>query len=67
MQILKIVSNLNNRCAKIEPLIETTVKKWLVCLFVLMFYDPVNPMGSCQGRSVYQTTLSLERFSPINS
>ena len=25
---------------------------WLVCLFVLRFYGPVNPMGSCRERSV---------------
>ena len=27
------------------------------CLFVLQFYSPVNPLGSCQARSVYLTTL----------
>ena len=27
------------------------------CLFVLRFYGPVNPMGSCRARSVYLTTL----------
>ena len=27
-----------------------------VCLFVLRFYGPVNPMGSCRARSVYLTT-----------
>ena len=26
-----------------------------VCLFVLRFYGPVNPMGSCRARSVYLT------------
>ena len=25
-------------------------------LFVLQFYGPVNPLGSCQARSVYLTT-----------
>ena len=30
------------------------------CLFVLRFYGPVNPMGSCRARSVYLTTLLLE-------
>ena len=25
-------------------------------LFVLRFYGPVNPMGSCRARSVYLTT-----------
>ena len=30
-----------------------------VCLFVLRFYSPVNPMGSCRARSVYLTTRLL--------
>ena len=33
-------------------------------LFVLRFYGPVNPMGSCPVRSVYLTTLLLGRLSP---
>ena len=36
-----------------------------VCLFVLRFYGPVNPMGSCQARSVYLTTRLLGRLSPL--
>ena len=36
----------------------------LVCLFVLRFYGPVNPMGSCRARSVYLTTRLLGRLSP---
>ena len=35
-----------------------------LCLFVLRFYGPVNPMGSCQARSVYLTTRLLGRLSP---
>ena len=35
-----------------------------VCLFV--FYDPVNPMGSCRARSVYLTTRFLGRLSPLS-
>ena len=31
---------------------------------MLRFYIPVNPMGSCQARSVYLTTLLLGRLSP---
>ena len=27
-------------------------------LFVLRFYGPVNPMGSCQAQSVYLTTFT---------
>ena len=36
------------------------------CLFVLRFYGPVNPMGSCRARSVYLTTLLLGRHSPLS-
>ena len=37
-----------------------------VCLFVLRFYGPVNPMGSCRARSVYLTTRLLGRLSPLS-
>ena len=37
-----------------------------VCLFVLRFYGPVNPMGSYRVRSVYLTTLLLGRLSPLS-
>ena len=36
-------------------------------LFVLRFYGPVNPMGSCRARSVYLTTRLLGRLSPLSS
>ena len=36
-----------------------------VCLFMLRFYGPVNPMGSCRARSVYLTTHVLDRLSPL--
>ena len=35
-------------------------------LFVLRFYGPVNPMGSCEVRSVYLTTRLLGRLSPLS-
>ena len=35
-------------------------------LFVLRFYGPVNPMGSCGARSVYLTTRLLGRLSPLS-
>ena len=35
-------------------------------LFVLRFYGPVNPMGSCQAQSVYLTTSLLGRLSPLS-
>ena len=37
-----------------------------VCLFVLRFYGPVNPIGPCRARSVYLTTRLLGRFSPLS-
>ena len=37
-----------------------------LCLFVLRFYGPVNPMGSCRARSVYLTTRLLGRLSPLS-
>ena len=37
-----------------------------ICLFVLKFYGPVNPMGSCWARSVYLTTCLLGRLSPLS-
>ena len=30
------------------------------------FYGPVNPMGSCQARSVYLTNRLLGRLSPLS-
>ena len=36
------------------------------CLFVLRFYGPVSPMGSCRARSVYLATRLLGRFSPLS-
>ena len=36
------------------------------CLFVLRFYSPINPVGSCRVRSVYLTTLLLGRLSPLS-
>ena len=35
-------------------------------LFVLRFYGPVNPIGSCRARSVYLTTYFLGRLSPLS-
>ena len=38
----------------------------VVCLFMLRFYGPVNPMGSCRARSFYLTTRLLGRLSPLS-
>ena len=35
-------------------------------MFVLRFYGPVNPLGSCRARSVYLTTRLLGRLSPLS-
>ena len=40
----------------------STITAVSYCLFVLRFYGPVNPMGSCQARSVYLTTHLLGRL-----
>ena len=37
-----------------------------VCLFVLRFYGPVNPVVSCRARSVYLYTRLLVRLSPLS-
>ena len=37
-----------------------------LCLFVLRFYGPVNPMGSCRARLVYLATRLLGRLSPLS-
>ena len=37
-----------------------------LCLFVLRFYGPVNPIGSCLARSVYLTTRLLGRPSIVH-
>ena len=34
--------------------------------FVLRFYGPVNPKGSCRAQSVYLTTHFLGRLSPLS-
>ena len=36
----------------------------LPSLFVLRFYGPVNPMGSCRAQSVYLATHLLGKLSP---
>ena len=41
-----------------------TTQEYSMFVFVLRFYGPVNPMGSCRARSVYLTTRLLGRLSP---
>ena len=48
------------------PLGVATVFYLTEFMFVLRFYGPVNPMGSCRARSVYLTTRLLGRLSPLS-
>ena len=45
---------------------DKTLPKEQFDLFVLRFYGPVNPIGSCWARSVYLTTRLLGRLSPLS-
>ena len=38
---------------------------YLLCLFMLRFYGPINPMESCRAQSVYLTTRLLGRLSTL--
>ena len=44
----------------------TEKEELLLALFVLRFYGPVNPMGSCRARSVYLTPRLLGRLGPLS-
>ena len=48
-------------------LFSRSFKIFNVILFVLRFYRPLNPIGSCLVWSVYLTTLLLGRLSPLSS
>ena len=62
---LPVADNNNNIGRSI--LAETWKKSpYAYCLFVLRFYGPVNPVGSCRARSVYLTTRLLGRLSPLS-
>ena len=53
-------------CVNVALTILTTLLSPLYlrkCLFVLRFYGPNNPMGSCRARSIYLTTRLLCRQS----
>ena len=51
-------------CSKVKRTPE--VLEQYNCLFVLRFYGPVIPVGSCRARSVYLTTRLLDRLSPLS-
>ena len=42
------------------------IRNYFLDLFVLRFYGPVNPVGSCRAQSVYLTTRLLGRLSPLS-
>ena len=48
------------------PLFSRHVAACTAVVFVLRFYGPVNPMGSCRARPVYLTTHLLGRLSPLS-
>ena len=54
----------NNQYKTVSGIALTSID--CVGLFVLRFYGPVNPMGSCRARSVYLTTHLLGRLSPLS-
>ena len=51
--------------AKVLMFANFSMKTYVVGLFVLRFYGPVNPMWSWQVRPVYLTTVLLGRLSPL--
>ena len=56
-------NDFGNNSKEISSYFSQTIKT----LFVLRFYGPVYPMGSCWARSVYLTTRFLGRLSPLSS
>ena len=53
-------------CRLLQILLDILRVKYSGSLFVLRFYGPVNPLGSCRARSVYLTTRLLGRLSPLS-
>ena len=49
-----------------SPIYPSKLLPSVFVLFVLRFYSPVNPKGSCRAWSVYLTTLLLGRLSPLS-
>ena len=35
-------------------------------VYLIVFYSPINPVGSCRVWSVYLITLLLDRLSPLS-
>ena len=64
--VLKGPKNPNQKKKKKKKKKVASILRTPICLFVLRFYGPVNPMGSCRSRSVYLTTRLLGRLSPLS-
>ena len=61
-----IVLGFNDTSTLVGHFVSSPIKREKRDLFVLRFYGPVNPMGSCRARSVYLTTRLLGRLSPLS-
>ena len=57
---------LQDKCKTLMRCSEVSILGLHHYLFVLRFYGPVNPMGSCRAWSVYLTTRLLGRLSPLS-
>ena len=51
---------------KYSPLTSSLSQDIVLVLFVLRFYGPVNPVGSCRAQSVYLTTCLLGKLSSLS-
>ena len=62
------IYSVRNLCYLIRGLDFRRVRQHYSCCFyfVLRFYDPVNPLGSCRDRSVYVSTRLLDRLSLVS-
>ena len=50
----------------VQDVVTNSAARSSICLFVLRFYGPFNPVGSCRARSVYPATRLLGRLSPLS-
>ena len=56
----------NGRSVNHKKLKNMIIQMGSLILFVLRFYGPVKPIGSCRVRSVNLTTRLLGRFRPLS-
>ena len=65
--VINFLSSAENAQRVVKVKTQSKIVQYKIgCVFVLRFYGPVNPMGSCQARSVYLTTRLLGRLSPLS-